>query len=146
MRTCLRCVTGVYPLDADTPPLGLVGDTGPEAGERPAMQAALATVGFFRRDTGADIGQVLDGDGRALRHAIHDTARHDVIVVASPPSRLARELLQVSFGALGALRLELTPQAEVAGFQFTPAPLPVTPFFSPACHPWRHTRLKASVN
>ena len=85
----LAGVPGVNTLNTDIPPLGFISDAGPEVGKRPAMQAALATVGSARLDTGANVGQVLDRDGRARGHTIHDAPTDDVIVVAASPCRRA---------------------------------------------------------
>jgi len=63
------------------------------------MEPALATVGLLCPDARANIGQVLDGDGRPFRHAVHDAPTHDVIMVAPSPRRPAGEFLAERRGA-----------------------------------------------
>lgn len=118
-------VPGVDSFYADTPPLGLVGEEGPEGGEAPGVQPALVPVGLLCPHARADVGQVLYRERGPRLESVHDASADRVVTAETPAGGASGQPLQVPSGTPGAPSLELPAEAEVAGLQLAPAPLAV---------------------
>lgn len=94
-----------------------------ELGKAPTMETALRFRVLLHLGTGSDMRQVLNHDGTARGGIVHNAFAEDVIVVFALPKQFARELLEMSFCALGAFGLELSSEAEDASFLFLPSSL-----------------------
>jgi hypothetical protein len=114
----------VYALDTDAALIGLIESKGIQLFKRPTMQAAfgsslLAFASSHLRGI-PNMGQVLKDNRGACGGMLDNTLGEYMIAITVESLTLATEFLQVTFGRLTSVRLQLAANAESAAVNLFP--------------------------
>lgn len=121
-RTALRCLAWVNPNDHTTLRLCFVSKQIPQTVERPLVHSTLLLLATLFRIR-ADFLQVLNDDQSARSYRLNQLPTDNVVAIRPKPSRLARQLFEMSFGRLRAFGLKRTLQPEIPAFHCFPGTL-----------------------
>ena len=97
----------------------LVFQEAAQLSERPSMESALGVTarGF---DAGSDVREVFNSNGRTWLDVRQDRPRESMVAIPSEAKTSPREVLQVPFGTLRPIGLQLATEAEAALLHFAP--------------------------
>lgn len=121
-RTALRCLAWVNPNDHTTLRLCFVSKQIPQAVERPLVHSALLLLATLFRIR-ADFLEILNDNQSARSYRLNQLPTDNVVAIRPKPSRLARQLFEMSFGRLRAFGLKRTLQPEIPTFHCFPGTL-----------------------